>query len=50
MQTIITPNTDTFYAVRTNTILIFAIGKEPIKYIGKYNASYDRETDMMASR
>ena len=34
---------------RTNTIPIFATGKEPIKYIGKYNTSCDRETDTMTT-
>ena len=35
---------------RANTIPIFAKGKEPIKYIGKYNTSYEDETNMMATR
>ena len=35
---------------RDNKFPIFATGKAPIEYIGKYNVRDDKESDMMSTR
>ena len=33
-----------------NDMLVFATGKDPVKYLGKYNTSDERDDEMMAVR